>query len=180
MGCTHQVTPPAVEHRFSTAKPVLHLISCQFTWCTHAILSPFLSFHCTFQPFLILISPSSLQFYMYFTYIKYCMCYIVYIYISDTYIPIQHCCSPRQQQYPVVKNSLLKHLSQQWSSRILIVCVETMHLWWEHQPLHQRLGTSIEGLVWEGFDSVSVLISSFLWRHENFSIRAYFVKLFWE
>lgn len=79
MGCTHQVTPPAVEHRFSTAKPVLHLISCQFTWCTHAILSPFLSFYCTFQPFLILISPSSLQFYMYFTYIKYCMCYIVYI-----------------------------------------------------------------------------------------------------
>lgn len=49
--------------------------------CTHAILSQFLSFHFTFQPFPIPISPCSLPFYMYFTYTKYCICYTVYTYI---------------------------------------------------------------------------------------------------
>lgn len=83
-GCTHQVTSPGAEQIQHCRNQ--YLISYQFTQCTHAILSPFLNFHCTFRPFLILISRGSLQFlYVLYIYkilhVLYCMC----IYLKCTY-----------------------------------------------------------------------------------------------
>lgn len=77
-GARSQHCKTSIASRFMSAYAVIR--------CTHAILSQFLSFHFTFQPFPIPISPCSLPFYMYFTYTKYCICYTVYTYIWCVHI----------------------------------------------------------------------------------------------